>query len=146
MLLRSLHVGAPTFQDHGIEIVWLRPSELQARSGHQISRNLTGQNLADLLGLSLEELLQLFFQTIELALLLLPALDNIRGRQRILAQFGAGEDALKSVEVVSGDGVVLVVVTLGAGHGERHESASGHVDAVILELRTQAVESKPGKI
>src|ERR1700687_3747880 len=136
MLLLSLQVGAPTFQDHGIEILWLRPSELQSRCGHQISRNLTGQNLADLLGLALEELLQLFFQTIEFALLLLPALDNVRWRQRILAQFGAGEDALKSVEVVNGDGIVLVVVALGAGHGERHESASRHVDAVILELWT----------
>src|SRR4051794_12161903 len=146
MFLRSLEVGDPACQLHGIELLRrLRPSKLLVRRGHHISRNLTRKNLSDLPGLALEELLQLFFHTVKLVLLLLPALDNVRGRQRKLAQLGAGEDALKGIEVGGRDGIVLMVVTLGTGHCERHESAGGHVDAIILELRTQAVESEAGE-
>ena len=116
MLLRSFEVSDPAFQNHGIELLRVAAVRAAGGRGHHIFGNLTGQNLADLLGLAFKELLSSFSRPSS-SFFASPALDNVAGRQRILAQFGAGEDTLKGVEVAGGDGIVLVVVTLGACNG-----------------------------
>ncbi len=52
-------------------------------------------------------------------------------------QFGVVEDAEEGIEILGGDGIVLMVVAGGASNGEGHEAAGGGINAIVLKLRAE---------
>ena len=106
----------------------------------EIGRCVSGERFGQLPCLGSEQVVELFLLVGDLLGILLVLLDGLFIRKRELIDLAAVEDAEQRVVVLGGNGVELVVVALRALYGEAEEPASGSVDAIVLELRTEAVE------
>ena len=97
----------------------------------QVPGRLVGQDVSQLQGLALQKLLEVGFQVADALGLLLILGDHRLGSQGELVGLGALKDALQGVEVAGGDGVVLVVVTLGAGHRQPQKGPGGYIHPIV---------------
>jgi hypothetical protein len=103
--------------------------------GEHIPRGLGRQDETQLCGLRVDVLLEFFLFFPDKVFLGFIYIDGFLGSQRNLMQLRVAEDAHQRVEIAGGNRVVLVIVTLRAGHREPEESAGRGIHAFVLHLR-----------
>jgi len=99
--------------------------------GSQEPRGLVGQDVAQLQGLPIQELLEVGFQVRDALGPLLVLGYHRFGGQGELVGFGALKDALQGVEITGGNRVVLVVVAFGAGHRQPQKGPGGDIHPIV---------------
>ena len=132
-----LHVLDPPLQQLIIQLsVFDYGLGIALQSNHvvdtlQIDRRLKRQRLSQLraqVGLhGLQHLLLLFDLVFDLGVLI----EHGLGNARILVIRGIQEDARERVVIGLRNGIVLMIVTARARHGEAEKAASDHVDTVV---------------